>query len=622
MLSHVRIAVVLAALFAAAAAGEAGAAPSFSPCRPQLAHDVECSQIAVQLDRTGVVPGSLQLHVERIRARSKPARGTMFVLSGGPGESVTADTNSYANALRPALATHDLILVDQRGTGRSGALDCPALDWVATSVDAAREIGACGAAVAPRLGLYTTSDVVEDLEEVRRALGVERIGLFGVSYGTRIALAYAERYPQRVERLVLDSVVPLADNGAFRLNSFAAVPRVLKEVCAGACHFAPDPSGELAALVRRLEQGPLRGSVARGDGRLHQARIGRADLFQLLLVGDYLPSIRAYFPAAVHSAVGGDASPLLRLRELVSSGAGASGESDPRVFSAALYFAARCADSGEPWVGLASGDERSAAARAYLDGLPPERFAPFDRATALAVGDLSTCRTWPKSDRAAARFDGPLPDVPTLILAGTADLRTPLEDATALARLLPQADLMPVAGVGHATLFQGLKCVEDGLARFLSGERAGRCGQTRVEKAVAPAPDPRRPVPALASVVLTLDDILQQLPLAIYTRSTFLQGEHLFFVRAGGLRGGRFSATEDGLTLERVSVVPGVTVSGRIRGDVDPFRGRIAGPTGRLVVRLRGGRGGTLVLGRGSLSGMLAGRPVSRHLALDHRTLH
>ena len=584
-MSSLRLALLAVTLLALAGTGEAAAAAGFTSCRPDLEDEVECATVAVTLDRTGLVPGTLPLHVERIRAEAEPSRGVLFVLSGGPGEGLSAGTDAYASVLRPVLAQNDLILVDQRGTGLSGALDCPEPSGrVESEADADRWLAACGAALGPALPLYTTSDVVDDLEDVRRLLGVERIGLFGVSYGTRVALAYAARYPQHVERLVLDSVVPLADPSAFRLNAFAAVPRVLQEACGRGCGFTRSPGGDLAALVRRIAQkGDLRGRAAGADGRLRPARIGRLDLLDLLMTADYLPRLRGHVPAAVRSALAGDVAPLLRLQELVASPDGRSA----REFSGALFLATTCAETPEPWVGLPPA-ERLAAAQAFLDTVPPERFAPFDRDTALAASDLGYCRSWPSGGRAPVRFAAPLPDVPALVLAGTADLRTPLEDARAVAASLPQAQLVPVRGAGHAVLFGGHRCVERVLELFLAGQTAGRCPATSTARAARPVPRARGRVTAVQAASLTLVDVLEQLPLAVYTKATFDEKTIDYLVRAGGLRGGRYSARLRSLTLERLSVVPGVVVSGKINGFVDPFEGRIRNARGRLEVRING----------------------------------
>jgi pimeloyl-ACP methyl ester carboxylesterase len=609
-----RLVPCLVALAAALSAGEAVAAPTFASCRPQLEHDVECTKVAVPLDHDGAVPGTLGLHVERVRAKAAPARGALFVLSGGPGESVTSATDTYAAALAPARATHDLILVDQRGTGLSGALDCPLAFPRSGALD--DTMAGCGAALGPLVSLYGIADVADDLERVRQALGLERISLFGVSYGTRIALAYASRYPQRVERLVLDSVVPLTGSPGYTLNSIAAVPRVLGDVCAGGCPFTSDATADLAQLVRRMAAGPLRGRVARGDGKLHHVRMGRADLLALLLAGDYLPALRGHVPAAVRSALAGDPAPLLRLRELVTSLQAV--EPTAREFSSILYVATTCAETTEPWLAATTPSERTAAARAYLDGLPDDRFAPFDRATALGRSTVSYCRSWPGSG-SAAPLVGALPDVPVLVLSGAADLRTPLEDARQVASLFPRSQLLSLGGVGHGVAFQDSACVARALGRFLAGRTADRCAKVAALPPERPLPAPGRAVGTIDAVELTLRDVLAQLPLTILTKSTWLQGDFLFFVRAGGLRGGRYSATLTGITLERVTVVPGVTVSGRLKGVLDPLRGRMRVSGGELQVHAPAGRRGRLVLTGGRLTGALAGKPVTRSLRLDGR---
>lgn len=618
-----RLALLAVTFFALGAMGEAAAA-DFSGCRSDLEYEVECATVAVPLDRAGLVPGTLRLHVERIRAEAEPARGALFVLSGGPGESVSASTDAYAGVLDPALAQNDLVLVDQRGTGLSGALACPETAApVETQEDVDRELAACGAALGAALPLYTTSDVVDDLEDVRRLLGVERIGLFGVSYGTRVALAYASRYPQHVERLILDSVVPQVDPGAFRLNSIAATPRVLEEVCAPGCPFTRSPGADLAALVRRIgARGDLRGWAAGSDGRLRRAQMGRLDLLDLLLVADYMPHLRAHVPAAVRSALAGDLAPLLRLQELVS---GVRLPESPRSFSGALFLATTCAESPEPWAGLPPG-ERLAAATGFLDTLPPERFAPFDRDTALAAGDLAFCRSWPSAGRAPVRFAPALPDVPALVLVGTADLRTPLEDARAVAATLPQAQLVPVRGAGHAVLFGGFDCVDRALSLFLVGKTAGRCPAVNSSRPARLAPRARGRVTPVQAVSLTLADVLAQLPLAIYTRATFDEKTVDYLVRAGGLRGGRYASRLRSLTLERVSVLPGVTVSGRLNGVVDPFKGEILRARGRLQVTVNGRkRGWVQVEGRRlkRVAGPAPARPSANQgggpLPIEHR---
>ena len=122
---------------------------------------------------------------------------------------------------------------DQRGTGRSGLLRCPAIERDARlrSTAAAEQ---CARRLGTRRGYYTTADSVADMEAIRAALGLERMTLFGISYGTTLALAYARAHPDRVERMVLDSVADPDDADPFGLAGFRAMPATLRALCPAA----------------------------------------------------------------------------------------------------------------------------------------------------------------------------------------------------------------------------------------------------------------------------------------------------------------------------------------------------------------------------------------------------
>src|SRR5262249_5563101 len=163
---------------------------SFSRCgRPA---PIGCPTVEVPLDRLDAGLGTIRLAIEKIPAREK-RRGAIVALAGGPGESSTEFTPRFARWLSSGLADRDLIVVDLRGTGKSQYLSCPTLDERCADL--------------PGIHDYTTRDAADDIEAVRQALGLPRIALYGVSYGTKVAETYAVRYPQRVELLVLDSVV-------------------------------------------------------------------------------------------------------------------------------------------------------------------------------------------------------------------------------------------------------------------------------------------------------------------------------------------------------------------------------------------------------------------------------
>ena len=160
-----------------------------------------------------------------------------------PGRRRAASTPPPPAPSRRILRERDIVLVDQRGTGRSNPLDCPAeaqdpQESASPQVIAA-STRACLASLAGRADVawYTTSVAVEDLESVRAALGDPRIDLYGASYGTRVAQQYLRRYPQHTRALILDGVVPVgravgADTRARGGSGAARHPRALREGCA------------------------------------------------------------------------------------------------------------------------------------------------------------------------------------------------------------------------------------------------------------------------------------------------------------------------------------------------------------------------------------------------------
>src|SRR5918997_953281 len=199
------------------------------------------------------VRGTVSLYIERQRAARRPVRGATLLLAGGPGQPATGAYNDLTDnpygEFRRLTPHSEIIAFDGRGTGRSGLLRCPALER-ANLIDAGAEAAACAKRLGPRRGFYRTSDSVEDIEAVRSALGVEKLTLVGVSYGTFLAQAYAAAHPDRVQRLLLDSVLDVSGWDPFYRDIFRAVPRVLRAVCRGACSFfTDDPVADVSRLV-------------------------------------------------------------------------------------------------------------------------------------------------------------------------------------------------------------------------------------------------------------------------------------------------------------------------------------------------------------------------------------
>ena len=164
----------------------------------------------------------------------------LFLIAGGPGTSAVDLYTSSAGPFDRVRRDRDIILVDQRGTGRSHRLDCDYGDQnIFERIDEI-EVGAANIKCRDELSknadlrMYTTSVAVRDLEHVRQALGYERINLYGNSYGTRVAQHYARRYPKSTRTVILDGVVnpEVVLGPAIAIDAERALERILKR-CAG-----------------------------------------------------------------------------------------------------------------------------------------------------------------------------------------------------------------------------------------------------------------------------------------------------------------------------------------------------------------------------------------------------
>src|SRR4051794_3139660 len=432
-------------------------APGASAAGPELegAHACQdaagftCSTLVVPLDHSGAVAGTLRLQVAAATKADAPC-GVLLFLAGGPGQPAVPIVGRIADRLGGAIDGYRLVVLDQRGTG-AGALDCPALQRAMGSSDLkpppAAAVRSCGAAIGPKRRFFGTDDVVADLDLLRRALGVDRWAVDGVSYGTFVAERYALAHPGNVRRLVLDSVVP--HDGVYDLGAaeMRAVRRVLASVCGDSSCAA-----DLASVVRARHDGPE-----------------LLDRLTLLSIVD--PTFREQFdiPKLLHAAAGGDLSGLDGFLATTARWSSASAGD----LSQGLHASALCGDWRFPW-----GDAGSpAAARPAILARAARRLAatalgPFDRETATGNGIVQQCLHWPTTPPTPAPPRGrKLPPVPTLLLAGTHDLSTPLAWTRREAALAPRGRLVVVDGAGHGVQ---LRAVSDAGRRAVAAFLGGR----------------------------------------------------------------------------------------------------------------------------------------------------
>jgi pimeloyl-ACP methyl ester carboxylesterase len=605
------------AVLVLALAAPADATLRFKRCGP---FGFSCARLSVPLDRSAAVPGRVSLFVKRIRAPQRPRRGALFVLAGGPGQSASAAFNGDAlGDLFPALRNRDLIVFDQRGTGRSGLLRCRAIER-ANLLNAGRAAAACAGRLGARRAFYTSRDSADDIEAIRRELGIPQIALYGTSYGTKVALGYALRYPANVERLALDSVVEAAGPNALYLDTLAAVPRALGALCRSGCReFTRDALADVATLVGRMAAGPLRGRLVDRRGRVRPAAMGRSDLFAVLLAGDFDPALRGAFPGAVRAALDGDETPLLRLRRRAFA---LDGEPPPpRLLSTALYAATTCEETPFPWARATPPDpaERVRQATLVAGGAPDIAFFPFDRDTAIHNDLVALCGSWPTAPADPGFGPGPFPDVPVLLLEGEDDLRTPVENAQRVAAQFPHSTLVVAPATGHSALGADPSgCTTRAFVRFFQGRTVPtRCRRVRrLFPAAPPPPRALRQVPpmpsvggargrALRAVALTLRDVAEDA-----LSELILDVGDPDLARGGGLRAGRYRLDGEGtLTLHSLAFVPGMRLTGRL------MRFTARRQEGRLRVSGPATPDGVLTLRRSRVTGRLGGVRVSARLA-------
>jgi pimeloyl-ACP methyl ester carboxylesterase len=562
------------ALLGGWSSSSAASSLSFVPC-PTVT-TFQCTSLAVPLDRAGAVPGTISLSVQRKLAGAAPTRDAVVALAGGPGQAALPLSEFIAQAIAPALRSRDLLVFDQRGTGASDPLSCAAFEAFSTK-SASQLFEQCATQIGPARGAFTSEETVEDIEALRQAGGYEKLVLYGTSYGTRVALDYAERYPQNVEALVLDSVVPPEGQEPFAIPTFQAIGGVLSELCSqDACAgITSNPVGDVASLAAQLRTRPLSGSVYDGSGKRHATTLHEQGLLDILEAGDLNPALRALLPAAVRSALEHDPDPLLRLH-LLSEGLipnvpieDVSSEESSQEIDEALFVTTSCEEQPFPWQRGAPAATKLAEALGYLHAQPASSFYPFDAVTAYANSLVPGCAGWPDASAAPAPTSA-LPNVPTLIFSGEQDLRTPTADARRVAAMIPDAQLLLVPFTGHSVIGSDLsECASLALKAFFAGESVQPCAATTDEFAPTPVTPTKlshvsppaglggRPGRTLVAVLDTLVDLNRQLVAASLQANEQLPSGSSF----GGLHGGYARLTSSKAILADLSFVPGVKLT-------------------------------------------------------------
>jgi pimeloyl-ACP methyl ester carboxylesterase len=347
---------------------------------------------------------------------------------------------------------HDIVLVDQRGTGRSSALICEyPQDWQQPTdpMPALRQATqACLGKYGDRVRFYTTSIAVQDLDAVRAALGYAQIDLYGASYGTRVAQLFMRRFPARTHAAILDGVTypeqiigtDTPKDGERALQLIVARCKASPQ-CAAAY---PELQQELDALLKQF--GPQRVGITLddpNDGAPQQIDFTRNILGAALRFLSYSATQASLLPELIHLAAHGAFAPLAAQTVM-------STRQVSQQLAAGMQYSVLCTEDA-PFIAAAA--DRAALAKTYQG---------TDQIDAM----LEICKLWPRGPMDPDLHSPLHSDVPTLLLSGEADPVTPPADAERAARGLTFKRLLVLAGEGHGQLNVG--CVPRLMAAFLN----------------------------------------------------------------------------------------------------------------------------------------------------------
>jgi pimeloyl-ACP methyl ester carboxylesterase len=415
-----------------------GSRPQLHSCSVGLPRPFRCGRIVVPMRRADPSLGTTKVAFA-VRTRSDAKQrslGTIMAMDGGPGYASTAApfARSLVAALAPLLRRRDLVVFDERGTGRSEVVDCPGLQKGLVQEPIA--IGECANQLGPRFAGYTTGEAADDLDAVRRALGLGRVFFYGDSYGTLFGQAYAVRYPGSLRGLILDSAYP-ANDPYYR----TLLPAGLHGLRI-ACRRSPDCAGDPVARYSRVVS------------RFHAARRSTEALLSFLLqAGTLAPRSYLSLDQGDRRFLAGDPR---RLNDLLAPGP--AGHGPLAEFSYGLEIAVECNDYPLLWDPAGGIEERIAQLSQSVAELPRDFFAPFSRREYLLsdAAHLTNCLYWPAPPPGG--LQPPVPagwkaptSFPTLVLAGEVDDITSVQEAREVQARFPRSSLYVVPDRGHAS---------------------------------------------------------------------------------------------------------------------------------------------------------------------------
>ena len=450
--------VAIIVLFAGGCAPGSRPSQALAPCAlAEGPADAHCGVLDVWENRRAKSGRRIALKVIVLPAlRSAATARPVFLLAGGPGQGAAALVDGWRRLLGPIQRAHDIVLVDTRGTGSSHPLECKETGSVLQGAEldarSTEVLRACLAAYRDYADVtqYTTANAVDDLDEVRARLGYSTIDLYGVSYGTRVAMMYVSRYRARVGAVVLDSVFPPENH----VPSFLArdAQRSLDLLVQGCeanvpCRTRfPNLGARVQALLVRLAAAPQQITLRDPrTGVAHEATVTRTRVTRTLLTALYVPEWTALVPLLIDQAERGRFDGVFALDRLA--------ERLSDTIAKGLQYSVLCAED----IAAGSNDAAPPAVSSFI-GTDAERAARH------------LCSVWPSEPTSASDWHSEPSDGAALFISGELDPITPPSWAELLAKRWTRARQIVVPGASHNA--SASECLVGIMAAFLTDPSA------------------------------------------------------------------------------------------------------------------------------------------------------
>ncbi len=467
-----RAAQILCATLAAASIGcekrrtDAPAPLTLVECAVKGAEDkVKCGSLEVPESWEQPDGRKISLKIVVVPAAKPTGLAPLFDFAGGPGMAVTDGAAFYLTVGAANRATRDIVLVDQRGTGGSAPLRCAELEAASplTRMYPVDRVRVCREALAKDhdLAQYTTLAAARDIDAVRAAIGAEKIDLFGLSYGTKLAQAYIREFPSHVRSAVLAGSAPMdLKTPLYHARNSENALRLIFTNCAADADCAavyPSLEDDWAAIVARFEAGPV--AMATPDGDLMVERGPFMETFRALLTTE---GGQRRAPKLIRAVATGDFAPFVKATT-----------SGPRGFIAeGLYLSVECAE-GSALIDPAEID--AAKADTFLD-----RYRIDEQ--------LGACAEWPIAEISPEFAEPVTSDVPTLIIAGGRDHVTPKDYAMRIAEGFSNSRVILIEELAHvADAISNIECFDNMALAFYEGADPDAVDASCIAEMKAPA---------------------------------------------------------------------------------------------------------------------------------------